>query len=158
VPSTENPEWEIINIPQNEPVWIPEDSKTDDDIPEWIKNTSVIPSEPVISTPDATNTPKEDKLPDWLLSSIQSDTDTIKETEEELAIIPEPISESINLLDLDKKEEKIPKKVVKKPKVSTITKEKTTITKEKKSQWEWKVETKKEAQWTDTNNLPSWLK
>lgn len=158
VPSTENPEWEIINIPQNEPVWIPEDSKIDDDIPEWIKNTSVIPSEPVISTPDTTNTPKEDKLPDWLLSSIQSDTDTIKETEEELAIIPEPISESINLLDLDKKEEKIPKKVVKKPKVSTITKEKTTITKEKKSQWEWKVETKKEAQWTDTNNLPSWLK
>ncbi len=127
------------NKPINEvqPVLIPENSKTDDGIPEWIKNTSVIPENPALEV-ISSNTTKEDKLPDWLVNSLQSDVNPLPEIEETLAILPETKSENINILDLDSKEKNPAKKVPKKTKVTPVKKE-------------------EKSQWPDTKNLPSWL-
>ena len=112
------------NKPINEvqPVLIPENSKTDDGIPEWIKNTSVIPENPALEV-ISSNTTKEDKLPDWLVNSLQSDVNPLPEIEETLAILPETKSENINILDLDSKEKNPAKKVPKKTKVTPVKKE-----------------------------------
>ena len=107
-------------------VAIPPVSTPDDSIPDWIKQSPVITdditvSAPVGSAPILEVTPPEsERLPDWLMSSLQTDTtpDTIV-AETAPALTPDIQTKSENLV-------KPVKKVTKKPKTTTIKKDKKT--------------------------------
>lgn len=79
----------IIEKPVEEPILDPlfTASKESNTIPDWIKNTTLVPdtvqntaidttlaqTNPIVSEPAH---PEEEKLPDWLVNSLQSDTNT----------------------------------------------------------------------------------
>ncbi len=149
---------------------------SDDSIPDWIKNTQSNTAEEIIETPIAEKSnvdaigentdiglvtervsPDDDKLPDWLISSLKNDVtppvveepvvEKTDNTAEEIIEAPaapiQPMIGGINLLELSEEKEK-EKKPKKKPKV-TIAK---------------KIDKKEEIDPTtpDTDNLPDWLK
>jgi hypothetical protein len=107
-------------------VTIPPISPSEDGIPDWIKQSPIIPddsivSAPVESTPILEVTPPEsERLPDWLMSSLQTETTPdaiVAETTPVLTPDRETNSEDIV---------KPVKKVTKKPKTTTVKKDQKT--------------------------------
>ncbi len=128
-------------------------NEVENHIPDWIKNTSLASNEeinieslvkwetPASLISKTSNPPEEERLPDWLMSSIQTDT-TAEEEKSTPSSIPEEVIENKNPI---KEDTTISTGNEKKKRTKAIKKEVIKVT-----------DTPNPS--NDTNNIPDWLK